>query len=475
MTPRHTHLGILVLALISTITASFAAPLTLHQYLENVKTKHEGYIASKNSAEGSEARSKDSSLIFAPNLFFAANFLDDAKPTAVPAFMGTETTNSTYTLGVSKMTNFGLLSKLYYLVSYTTIAGVSPTLLAVPTFYEARPVLEISQSLWKNGFGAEITAGTQAQEAQALATSYGERYKSKMLLMQAEQYYWRLALARETVRVKRSGLERAQRLKAYSDNRARLELADKADVFQADAALQLRTMELQAALDEEHSAIRAFLSLLGTDGDAITDELVDFSPEKFVAMDAPPRNKDREDVMAAREGLRAAEAAYELYLHKNKPTFDVTGSVALNGRDAAFGTATGNSFQTSAPTYSIGLKLIAPLEFGLINSTREGAFKERQAAELNARRKTFEVEVEWTDLNNRLSQAKKRLELVTNIERIQKNKLDHERERHKKGRSTTYQILAFEQDYSQSEFGRIQTQAEILTLVAQMKTFGSPQ
>ena len=53
----------------------------------------------------------------------------------------------------------------------------------------------------------------------------------------------------------------------------------------------------------------------------------------------------------------------------------------------------------------------------------------------------------------------------------QKEKLEYERERLKKGRTTTYAILVFEQDYSMAQLNSIRIQAEIVSIVAQMKTF----
>jgi hypothetical protein len=55
----------------------------------------------------------------------------------------------------------------------------------------------------------------------------------------------------------------------------------------------------------------------------------------------------------------------------------------------------------------------------------------------------------------------------------QKQKSQNEQKRLSLGKTTTYQTLLFEQDYNQASAGRIQTEAEILELIARLKLLGS--
>ena len=75
------------------------------------------------------------------------------------------------------------------------------------------------------------------------------------------------------------------------------------------------------------------------------------------------------------------------------------------------------------------------------------------------------------DLLAQLTEGKRKLDLARKIETVQKNKLDLERDRHKRGRTTTYQVLLFEQDFASSQLSRIRAEAELLRILAQMKTF----
>lgn len=453
---------------------SIAAPgpnIALKEYLEQVKAKHEGFLASKKIAEGAELEAQGSHLAYSWGAFANYQYLNDSKPTANPAFLGTNTRADGYSLGVSKLTDFGLQAKISYQINWTKLSGVNPAFISTPSAYDAKPLLEVTQSLWRNGFGKETRSEIEASESVSLSKSYGERFKMKAVLLVAESAYWRLAFAREAVLVQRENLERALKLKNYSSGKVKVALADKADLLQASAAVELRQLELALSVDEEKSASRNFNSLIGTEGDRVDLSLTDFSAETVKNI-RPPVRTTRDDIKAAEQMVRAAVANYESYLQKTNPTFDLFASAALNGRNASFGTAVSGSLKTDSPTEAVGFRFSTPLDFGLIAESRQGMLKQKDGAILSLSRKQFETDREWEDLNDQLATAKSRLQLSESIEQIQKEKLNYERERHKRGRSTTYQILQFEQDYSASSFARLRTEAEILKIIAQMKMFG---
>jgi len=238
-----------------------AEVLTLEKYLTKVRENHTGYQASRNISEGSGARAKEADLLFAPQLFLNAQKTSDAKPNANPTFQGEKTLFDSYSLGVSKLTSFGLQTKLSYNVNYTEIIGAGAAFVPVPQFYDAKPVLELSHSLWRNGFGRETQITAELQEATAKATAFNESFKGQLILQEAETAYWRLALAREIVQVQKSSLDRFQKIEKWIAGRVRQDLTDKAELYQAQAALEARELELQTASDEEKAAVRAFSSL----------------------------------------------------------------------------------------------------------------------------------------------------------------------------------------------------------------------
>lgn len=457
--------------------SSAASTLSLAQYIEQVSSQNQGVQASARAAEGARARSAEADLVLSPVFFANFQLLTD-KSASTSAIQRDRLIANGYTAGVSKAFDFGLTAKLSYAVNYTQLDGAVLTGATTPTsfsYHDAKPALELSQSLWRNAWGTETRAAMEASRSAALATHHVESFRVKAALAEAEGTYWRLALARETVAVQRESLERGVKLRDWASRRSQAGLGDRSDFLQSQAALEVRRLELQAALDEQLAASRAFNSARGIDSEEVAESLVELDPRLIgeLARSAPPRSAMREDTLSALEASRAQAAAADLGAERNTPDFQLYASLALNGNDPALGPAVGESLGTSRPTGLLGVRLSIPLDVFTARDVRSGYRSERIGAELLAERRYFEQERDWKDLSSRLAESKTRFELAGRIEKIQKEKLDLERERLNRGRTTTYQLLLFEQDFAAAQLSRIRAQADVLRLLATLKTYSS--
>ncbi|MBI3557770.1 MAG: TolC family protein [Deltaproteobacteria bacterium] len=447
------------------------AELSLSAYLEQVRTGNKAVRGAEASSRGAGELVEMGHLLLVPTLVGEAQFVDDKKPTTNPLFLGTETSFRSYSLGVSQLTTFGLEAKLSYTLTNTVLTGVSPAFVPETSFFEAKPMLELSQSLWKNAFGASTRAGQRALEAQQLATQATESYRVRLALADAEMTYTRLALARETVTVNRESLERAVRIRDWNKRRADIHLADDVDFLQSQAALEIRRLELQGALDEELSAARAFNLAREVDSETV-EALVPLNAESVTGVQAPTRAAMRDDVKAAAETDRLTEAKAEVDLQTLTPDIQIYGKMAYNGHKPAEGGAISDSFTTNFPTWVAGIKFSAPLGVPTIMKSRRGEYDVKLGSALVLEHKLLEQEHGWKDLTRKFTESKHRFELSRAIELAQKIKLDHERSRLTKGRTTVFQVLSFEQDYAAAQLGRIRAEGDVLRVVAQMKTYG---
>jgi outer membrane protein TolC len=146
--------------------------------------------------------------------------------------------------------------------------------------------------------------------------------------------------------------------------------------------------------------------------------------------------------------------------------------VALNGRDANLPPAMRQSLTTDRETAAVGVRFSLSLDLSSAAANRAGWARERAAAELGHERKVFEEEQEWTELAQRIGDSRQRVRLAQAIEAAQEAKLSRERQRLENGRSTTYQVLLFQQEYAQARIARLRTELELLSAAAQMKLFG---
>lgn len=465
MTFRSIH----ILALVAGVGPWSAGAYGLKDYLSQVAEKHQGLLGSQAAAKAAAAKTEEVDLVTAPTVFAQSQWLRDSKPTATPSFQGTKTSADVYSLGVGKMFGSGTTLRYTYSLSRTEIEGVNLAVFPQPKFFDGRGALEISQSLWRNGFGSEVNAQQDAARAGLKATRWSESFRGKMLLMEAELTYARLALARSAVALQKDSLDRAKRIREWAAGREERRLSDTAEKLQAEAGLKAKELEYKTAIDEEQAARRAFNSLRGQDSDAVEEALE--GPFDLNIPNLPEQAPPREDIEAAEAVLQATEAASLVGLEKARPSLDLTGSFALNGRDTEMSPALGNSFDTDHPTYAFGLRFSMPLDASVVRGIRDGYAADREAARLNWQRKKLEAQVEWSDIRRRLDSARERAKLSDALEKAQKAKLDHERTRLDRGRTTTYQVVLFEQDYATAQLLQLQTRMELFRAGAAARTY----
>lgn len=450
---------------------SIAAELPLSEYLKQVREHHGGFQAADLKTAGFAEQSREKIMLYLPSLMAKGRYLHDEKPTGSPDFMGTKTRAKSLSLGISETSPLGLRGSLTYELNSVTLEGINPVLVPLASTVEGRPTLELSQPLWRNFFGSETRAQMNLLESKALANSYAEKFRAKQVLTDAEMTYWKTLLAKRLIQLREETRNRAVTLREWSKRRVSLQLADRSDLLQAEAALKLRELELDRALNDAREMNRRFNSLRGIDTDSIEEGFETPSLKELAELQLPNRSPMRDDTKAAEFASRAGAAAAKLVYARGLPTLELSGSLALNSRESTTSDAIDRSFGTAHPTYAIALTLSTPLHFFGAHDLRAGAEKEEIASELEFKRRAFEESQEWKNLEDRFKSAQARLSLVQALEDSQKLKVLNEQERLKKGRTTTYQVLIFEEDYSSAKLNRLTSETEVLSFYAQLKTF----
>jgi len=450
--------------------------LNLEDYLEQVRKGSQLFVASQISADAAGERATEYKLLTRPNLIAGASY-QRSKAETGSTFTGDDNSSKNYSLGVQETTDFGLSAQLTYGVTeITSNGGINmPGFTFQSSYTNAGPQLTLSQSLWRNWFGEEIKATKLQLASAALAQRFSQTFQEKQILADAEQAYWSLALAREQVASSKEVLALTEKSQKWSAKRERLELADRSDLLQANAALLQRRLALQAAIDSEKAASRRFNTIRGSDSDIVSENLSSFDSTVIDRLQIPKRVDKREDVKAAEQQKYLTEAQARLAKERNTPTVNLLAGIGLNGRDAVTGQAIDASLQTNRPNYSIGLQANIPLDFGTQSDVREGYRKDALAADVLYQRRVFESERLWHDLTTLFADAIGRYKISMDVEKASKEKVTYERFRHDRGRTTLYQVILFENDYAQSQLDRIRAQADVLNAYAQLRTFGGGQ
>ncbi len=451
----------------------FSAQLTLNEYLAQVQEKNQGVVANKLVAEGTQEREEEGRLIFRPSLFAQAQSTVDKKPVANPATQGDRTDSQFATVGLAQNFNFGLKGQFSYSLFHTKIYNAGKTFVPLADFNDGVAKLELSQSLWRNWNGKENKAQADLIDAQAKASKHIANFTVQTTLASAESVYWSLSQTKKIIQVQKENLGRAQYIRSWNSRRVSNGLSERADFLQADSNLKLREYELQNALQQQNLLERTFNSMRGIDSSVVDEELEGVDSKNLKSLAVPAKADLREDTKAALEQQNLAKANAALAIERNRPTFEVYGSYALNGRDYERVDAISNSFKNDHSTSAIGVRFNTPLDFGTTSGAIDGYKKEQLAAEYNYQRKVFDQDREYNDLITRFEDTKIRLGLVEKISEAQRIKTTNERNRLNNGRTTTFQVLTFEVDLAQADVLRIQTETDLLNIYAQLKIFSA--
>lgn len=449
-----------------------ASALSLSSYLDQVKSESLGYKANTQQAEASSMKSREADLFFTPRLFADARIGHDGKEPFASTINYKRLNLQNYSMGVSQEFRFGLQTKLAYALDRTEVEGATLPAGMSASFWRATPTLELTMPLWSNGFGRTTQATENLTRQQGVAEKFGYQAQSTGFVVEAEAAYWKLSSAREVLQIQMQALKQAQSILDYVSRKAKMNLGESADVLQAKALVEARVFQLQQAQNQERAARRAFNTFINRGAEAPVAELDAINYESLKKIEAPAlKPGDRFDVMAAEAQSRLAQSSSQLVAERNKPKLDLYGSYALDGRDEAFSAAMEKAGKADRDSAFVGVRLNIPLNSSALGEAKAGALKAERAAELSYQQKRFTQEQDWISLVQQMGEAKESLRLTTNIVNAQKLKLENERSRLRQGRTTTYQVLLFEQDFTQSEVARVQAAAAVLGLQAQIKLY----
>jgi outer membrane protein TolC len=462
----------LALAAVLSFSGIQAQAISLNEYIDKVKTDSSGYKGAAEQAEGAALKAREADLFFTPKLFAEAQIGHDGKPSQPSMYDRVNT--EAYSLGVSQQFSFGLQGKLYYNMTKTKFDNAG-TAITMPEYWDAQPKVELSMPLWGGGFGRTAEANADLTRQSSYAEQFNTSYQSVAYLSQAEAAYWKLSAWNDVVKIQETALKAAQNILDYVSKKKTMNLGEQADVVQARALVEGRTLELQVARNELKESLHAFNKFLNRDPDAAVDSLesVDYaSLEKLTVPQARPG--ERYDVKATEAQVASAKASAIVVKERNRPTLDVYGAYQLNGRDKELSEAQKRAGYTDTDTQYVGVRFNMPLNFSAASDAKAGASKAVMAAEYNRQYALYSQEHDWVNLTKNLTDARDNMVLLGRIENAQKTKLEVERTRLRQGRTTTYQVLLFEQDYSAAALNRVKSAANILALQTQIRLYQTP-
>ena len=466
----------LKLFFIATISSSIffstgALALSLQEYLSQVKNDNLGYNSSKINYESSNLLSKKATLLTTPTIFANAQTGFEKQNQAIAFVRYQQVDTQHYSAGVEQNFSFGLYSKFYYNINRNEYQGLNSAL-AVPLYYQTNPVLSLTMPLWKDRFGSAIRANQDSSYYSNQVNKFNSGFAAINFEIDSEKSYWQLVATKKVIAISKNALNQAEKILQNASKKAKMNLGEKADVLQAKADVESKKLQLQQAENTAKIAARNFNQNRYINSDVVNEKLDEIN---FDSLEKFPINKimvdSRYDVKAAAANSKAVIAQAKIDEEDNKPQFDLYGSYGFNGLEITGSQAIGNSLTQAGDTAFVGIKFSMPIAIGLQSDIRKADKANATAARMSYRQKVFNQENDWQNLLQNLCYYQENLRLSRKIESLQKSKVENERSLLRQGRTSTYQVLLFEQDYNQALINTVNNAYQLLSLIAQRKHY----
>jgi outer membrane protein TolC len=281
-----------------------------------------------------------------------------------------------------------------------------------------------------------------------------------------------VVFAQKTLEIQNRALNSAQKIFNYLSKKERMNLAEKGDVLQAKAMIESKKLAVKQAENFLKISARNFNKKRNIENENVVEKLISFDIQKLQNTKFFTQKKsDRLDVKSQKAQVEASVAQSKIEEESNKPSLNLYTSYSVNQVEANRIDALSSTLNKSAPTGKIGLEFSMPINIGLSSDIRKGARFRASADKISYREKLLQQEVDWQNLQENLKDYQENLRLATQIENAQRAKLENERNLLARGRTSTYQILVFEQEYSNSELTTQQIAQKLHELIAEQKLY----
>ena len=431
--------------------------LSLEQYLQQVQNKNLNIISYNQQQVSNENLAKKSELITAIKLygFSQRSFAEQNK--ALQLFRYSKLYNQNNQIGLNYQSSYGFETDLTYSLNNTNYKDLSLNNNNNPLFKsnsQGTSSIELNVSLWQNFLGSKTKASIESVQSQYQSAKFNFIGLSLQEKIEAEIAYWYLFYCQKNSTIQQQALVSAGKILDYLNKKAQMTLAETNDVLQAKAMVQNKKLAVSQAQNQLEQAKLIFNQKRNIFNQEVSEKISmpnisDLQTNVFQAI----RDKQTPFLLAQKNKMQANIALANLEKQNQKPVLNLYGSYARNVAEVNARQAFTNSLNSNnrADSGDVGIKFSMPLNFMLTNQIIEGAEQQIIAEKNQYQHQQLQSEIAWQNLNINGTALQENLKLALEIVQIQKNKLNQERLLLKKGRTSTYQILMFEQDFSLAE------------------------
>lgn len=438
-------------------TAEKAHPAwDLEKYLDYVSESNPMLKAARLQKDAATLKKNQGDLQeLSPFLSVEGGYLNDSQETTFPSQQGTRTVAKSYSLGISKKFSTGTTLSAQWGQAHSDIEGLAFPF--VPA-WDSRYTLAVSQSLWKDGFGRGVRLRHEREEASARVNVLTAELQARQALVDAESVFWDMAVQILDRQQKADALKRAEKIRVWTLRRLNNGIGDRADRLQVESLLASRRVAQINSDDAFASAKQRALDTLGLP----EIDLAGFKPEilsKERSLSSGEGDPRRLDIWIQHYAAKIGESAARETNEMLRPDLSLTGAFGANARDSGIGTSSSDALKSDTSVYRVGVKLALSLDFGLKRDLRAAANAEATAARLKSDKLSRDGSSSWSELVRRHKELGASIVAMEALVKAQESQLAREQERLAVGRTTTFQVISFEQSVADSHLALLQLRA----------------
>ena len=461
-------LFVVALALSGSTTAQ---GLTLEQFKSEVYGQDPGWKAAEAVEKGGRLLVTEADTLTALNFTSQASYLNDNRLTINPLFQGDRTEASTFYLGLTQLTNYGVQWDVLQNFQHTRIYNVSTQFIPSPDYYIAYPKIDLVISLWRNRLGSETQSQVNQVRQQALLRQKQGELQKVQKEIEIENAYFMVLSLQQSLEAESDGLKRAEKVLDWTESRIKRELADRTDIYQAQAAVTARKLAFISSKSNLAKAVEKFNSLRGIQSSELTEVLQNPNIDLDRLSLIKSQIKIRKDIQLQQYLNISNEAAARVGREKYRPRLDLSLTGYQQGQDPSQTTSVSNITSNGKDYFLASITLTLPLDQSRESHHREGYEDIAKGQALTDQSRLSDQRVDWESNVDLALQLHDQITAVRELELQQKNKADAEREKFNKGRSTLFQVLSYEQDYFAAREQKIGLELQAHQFLAQQSLY----
>lgn len=440
-----------------------ANAMTVDEYLSAAKTKNPLFRAYDLSVEATVDKINSADIGLSPML--SAGYLKSSDK-SLPSSIATERNLEQYSVGLAKKFFTGTSIKIDAQTNDFKNSG--PLVPSLDQFSSDSLGISVSQSLWKDFLGAGTRNKIERQKSATQIESIAAELQRSAFLIGLESDYWDYAVAIEDLKLKKSNLERAQKMEKWTSTRVSNGISDRADLMNIKALAGLRSVQLLTAEEELKSQTIKFRENLSLSESESTPVIkANMSQARNYILEL----KNKKNVTSLESEISRLEAQTKSFVADEvtddlRPDLSVFGSYATTSfnRDSseALKKITGSDYPKSA----VGVNFSWTFETDAKSGLRDSAKKEALASKLKAEKKSVLGQNAWQELLRKYNLTLANVKSLDEIASFQRERAKTEQDKFLKGRTVTANVVTAETDAAEAELNLLKAKAGLKKLEA---------